>query len=126
MRDELQKVRVDLWKTKSQLDREQRQKRTHIATLEEAQAKQLSDKDGQIADLQVSPLSTLHDTMQSNVTTLLPTHTNTDCVGTNVWRSNNRAGAGLVSQSLRTRSKQALHFFWGVVFLDVNLCANVK
>ena len=50
----MQKVRVDLRKTKSQLDREQRQKRTHIATLEEAQAKQLSDKDGQITALQVS------------------------------------------------------------------------
>ena len=35
MGDELQKTRVELRKTRSQLDREQRQKRTHIAILEE-------------------------------------------------------------------------------------------
>eukprot|EP00729_Bicosta_minor_P003033 gene3033-15424_t len=54
MGDELQKTRVELRKTRSQLDREQRQKRTHIAILEEGQSKQLSDKDGQIADLQLA------------------------------------------------------------------------
>ena len=56
MGDDLQKARVELRKTRSQLDREQRQKRTHIAILEEGQSKQLSDKDGQIADLQVSAI----------------------------------------------------------------------
>jgi kinesin family protein C2/C3 len=54
MGDDLNKTRIELRKVTSQLDREQRQKRTHIAILEDGQSKQMNDKDGLLDDKQLA------------------------------------------------------------------------